>query len=252
MATSIDFSGKVALVSGAARGIGAAAAKAYAEAGAKVVISDILPEVAEIANDIIKAGGEAIYLVVDISRPVNCKELVDLAVSKFGRLDFAFNNAGISGEVKPLAESTEEEWDRMMAINLSSVYHCMRYQIPQMLKNGGGVIVNNSSVCGARPLNGLGPYVAAKHGVRGLSSSVALDYGSKGIRCVSVGPGYIETPMTEAALDAETAAALEARIPQGRLGRPEDIAKVVRLLSTEDASYVNGAYLPIDGGLLQA
>ena len=252
MATSIDFSGKVALVTGAAQGIGAAAARAYAEAGAKLVLSDILPEVSGVANDIIENGGEAEYLVADISRSGQCKELVDLAVAKFGRLDFAFNNAGISGEVKPLAESSEEEWDRMIAINLSSVYHSIRFQIPEMLKNGGGVIINTSSVCGSRPLYGLGPYVAAKHGVRGLSSSVALDYGSQGIRCVSIGPGYIETTMTKEGLDAETKAALAARIPQGRLGQPEDIARVVRLLSCEDASYINGAYLPIDGGLLLA
>ena len=252
MATSIDFSGKVALVTGAARGIGAAAARAYAEAGAKLVLGDILPELSELANEITENGGEAEYLVADISRSGNCKELVELAVARFGRLDFAFNNAGISGEVKPLAESLEEEWDRMIAINLSSVYHGMRFQIPEMLKNGGGVIINTSSVCGARPLSGLGPYVAAKHGVRGLSSSVALDYGAQGIRCVSIGPGFIETTMTKEGLDAETSAALEARIPQGRLGQPEDIAGMVRLLSSEDASYINGVYLPIDGGLLLA
>lgn len=252
MATSIDFSGKVALVTGAARGIGAAAARAYAEAGAKLVLGDILPELSELANEITENGGEAEYLVADISRSGNCKELVELAVAKFGRLDFAFNNAGISGEVKPLAESSEEEWDRMIAINLSSVFHCMRFQIPAMLKNGGGVIINTSSVCGARPLSGLGPYVASKHGVRGLSSAAALDYGSQGIRCVSVGPGFIETTMTKDGLDAESSAALEARIPQGRLGQPEDIAGVVRLLSSEDASYINGVYLPIDGGILLA
>lgn len=252
MTTSIDFSGKVALVSGAARGIGAAAARAYAEAGAKLVLSDILPEVAELADEIVQSGGEACYLVADISRSEQCKDLVDLAIATFNRLDFAFNNAGISGETKALAETTEEEWDRMIAINLSSVYHCMRFQIPKMLESGGGVIINTSSVCGARPLYGLGPYVVAKHGVRGLSSSAALDYGAQGIRCVSIGPGYIETDMTKRGLDADTAAALEARIPQGRLGQPEDIARVVRLLSSEDANYINGAYLPIDGGLLLA
>jgi NAD(P)-dependent dehydrogenase (short-subunit alcohol dehydrogenase family) len=250
MSTSIDFTGKVALVTGAARGIGAAAARAYAEANAKVVLSDILPEVSELAQEIIEQGGTAEYLVADISRSSECKALVELAMGKLGRLDFAFNNAGISGEMKPLADSTEEEWDRMIAVNLSSVYHCMRYQIPAMLKNGGGVIINTSSICGSRPVYGLGPYVAAKHGVKGLSSSVALDYGSQGIRCVSIGPGFIETEMTRAGLDAETAAALEARIPQGRLGQPEDIGRVVRLLCSEDASYINGAYLPVDGGLL--
>ena len=252
MATSIDFSGKVALVTGAARGIGAAAARAYAEAGAKLVLGDILPELSELANEIIENGGEAEYLIADISRSGNCKELVELAVARFGRLDFAFNNAGISGEVNPLAVSWEVEWVRLFAINLSSVFHGMRFQIPAMLIIGRGVIINTSSVCGARRLSGLGRYVAAKHGVRGLSSSVALDYGAKGIRCVSIGPGFIETTMTKEGLDAETSAALEARIPQGRLGQPEDIAGMVRLLSSEDASYINGVYLPIDGGLLLA
>lgn len=252
MATSIDFSGKVALVTGAARGIGAATAKAYAEAGAKLLLSDILPEVSGVAVEILEQGGEAEYLVADISRSSDCKALVDKAISTFGRLDFAFNNAGISGVVSPLAESTEEEWDRMISINLSSVYHCMRFQIPAMLESGGGVIINTSSICGSRPLHGLGPYVAAKHGVRGLSSAAALDYGSQGIRCISIGPGFIDTTMTQEGLDEETWAALEARIPQGRLGQPEDIAKAVRLLSSEDASYINGAYVPIDGGLLLA
>jgi len=252
MATSIDFSNKVALITGAARGIGAAAAHAYAEAGAKVVLSDILPKVAEVADEIIAAGGEAEYLIADISCVESSKALVDLAVSKFGRLDFAFNNAGISGEVKPLAEVSEENWDQVIAINLSAVFHGMRFQIPAMVKNGGGVIINTSSVCGSRPLPGLSPYGATKFAIKGLSSSAALEYGAQGIRCIAIGPGFIDTEMTANNLDAETKNALAARIPQGRLGQAEDIAKAVRLLSSEDATYINGTYLPIDGGYLQA
>lgn len=252
MATTIDFSGRVAFISGAARGIGAATARAFAEAGASLVLTDILPEVTDLAAQLRDEGCQVVDQVADISVAANCKALMALATDNFGRLDYAFNNAGISGELKPLAETTDEEWDRMIAINLSSVFHCMRAQIPLMLQNGGGVIINTSSFCGARPLPELGPYAAAKHGVKALSGSAALDYGKQGIRCLSIGPGYIETAMTESAFDAETADALIARIPQGCLGQPEDIARMVRMLCSEEAAYVNGAYLPVDGGLLLA
>ena len=155
-----------------------------------------------------------------------------------------------------MVETAEDEWNKVISINLSSVFHCIRYQIPAMIQNGGGVIVNASSVCGMKPLPGICPYVAAKHGVVGLTRSAALEYGAQGIRCIAVGPGYIETPMTESdkggVIDDESKKLLLSRTPQGRYGQPEDVAKAVRMLCSDDACYVNGAYLPVDGGMLVA
>lgn len=225
MATSIDLTGKVALVTGAARGIGAAAAHAYAEGGQNLCLATSCRRFQTSQPKLSQtAAMQSAWLSISPAPPI-VKNWSIWQLPNLAAWILHFNNAGLSGVVKPLADSAEEEWDWMIATNLSSVYHCMRFQIPEMLKNGGGVIINTSSVCGSRPLYGLGPYVAAKHGVRGLSSSVALDYGSQGIRCVSIGPGYIETTMTKEGLDAETKAALKARIPQARLGQPEDIAR---------------------------
>ena len=171
-------------------------------------------------------------------------------MSEYGRVDFAFNNAGIGGTPGPLHEMPEDEWNRMIAINLSSVFHCIKYEVTSMLKTGGGVIINNSSICGMRPVANFSHYVAAKHGIVGLTRSTALEYGGNNIRCASVGPGFIETAMTDASLQGDVREALVARIPQGRLGQPEDIGKAVRMLCSEDAAYVNGAYLQVDGGML--
>lgn len=256
MSVSINFEGKVAMVTGAARGIGAASAKAFAEAGAKVVITDLLPEVENIAAEINAAGGEAIAIVGDISNPQTCKKIVDTTMTTYGRLDYAFNNAGISGNPNMLADVPEQDWNSVISINLSSVFHCMHEQLPAMLKNGGGVIINSSSVCGMRPMPGMSPYVAAKHGVIGITRSTALDYAGQGIRCLAIGPGYIETAMTDGdkggILDEETKASMLPRIPQGRYGSPEDVAKAVRMLCSDGAVYINGAYIQIDGGMLQS
>lgn len=256
MSVSIDFTGKVAMVSGAARGIGAASAKAFAEAGARVVVTDILPEVEEIVAEIRQAGGEAVALVTDISKSENCKAVVDLAISSYGRLDFAFNNAGIGGKPAPAGEVKKEDWLRVININLNSVFYCIKYQLPEMVKTGGGVIINNSSICGVRPLPDSSlEYTAAKHGVIGLTRQIAVNHGAEGIRSLAVCPGYIETPLTDADKGGDIDEAAKQwflrRIPQGRFGQPEDIAKAVRMLCSEDACYVNGAYLQVDGGLLQ-
>lgn len=256
MSIKIDFTDKVALITGAARGIGAATAKAFAVAGAKVVVTDILPEVEEVVAEIRQAGGEVEALVTDIAQPENCKAVVDLAIASFGRLDFAFNNAGIGGKPAPAGDVKEQDWLRVIDINLNSVFYGIKYQLPAMVKNGGGVIVNNSSVLGIRPLPGSSlEYTAAKHGVIGLTRQVAVNHGADGIRCVAVCPGYIETPLTDADKGGDIDEAGKQwflnRIPQQRAGQPEDIARAVMLLCSKQAGYVNGAYLEVDGGFCQ-
>ncbi|MBW2370563.1 MAG: SDR family oxidoreductase [Deltaproteobacteria bacterium] len=250
MSIVVDFAGKVAVVTGAAQGIGAAAALAFAEAGAKVVVSDLKPEVESVAKKIVQDGGAAKSLVGDIGQPETCKALTDLALSAFGRLDFAFNNAGIAGSPAAIPDATQEDWDRVIRINLTSVFNCIQHQIPAMLKTGGGVIVNNSSACGVRAFKGVSvEYTVAKHGVIGLTRSVAVEHGAEGIRCLAICPGFIETAVVAGETLGDTM--FLPRTPLGRIGQPEEIARVVRLLCTNDASYVNGDHILVDGGLLQ-
>ena len=250
MSNDKQFSGKVALVTGAARGIGAATAKAFAEAGAKVMLADLLDDVEATAQAIVDAGGIAMAVTGDVSKPEDCQNIVQQTVASFGQLDFAFNNAGIGGDPVAIHDMPIDNWQRMININLNSVFYCSKYELEAMLKTGGGVIVNSSSFCGQRPLPGQAHYVATKHAVLGLTRNTALEYGAHGIRCVAVGPGYIKTAMTEESFDEDTEAAYITRIPAGRAGLPEDVATVVKMLCSEDAVYVNGAYLSIDGGLL--
>ena len=252
MTTTIDFEGKVALVTGAASGIGAAAAKAFGASGATVIAADISAAVAETVAEIVEAGGNAHAVEVNVSSSAECKTMVDKAIELGGKLDFAFNNAGIGGEPTPLHEMTDESWDEVIAINLSSVFYCIRSQIPAMIKNGGGVIINTSSICGVRPLVDFGHYVAAKHGIVGLTRQTALEYAGQGIRSIAVGPGFIDTQMTKRTLEInpQTLAGLEQSIPQGRIGKPEDIGHAVRMLCSDDAAYINGVYSEIDGGML--
>lgn len=245
-----NMQGKVALVTGAARGIGAGAAKSFAEAGASVLLVDLLEQVHETAEALSQAGVQCKGLAVDLSAEENCAKAVSAALSEFGRLDYAFNNAGIGGNPSPLHEMTGEEWGRMIDINLTAVFYCVKHQVAAMLKEGGGVIINNSSICGARPVEGFSHYVAAKHGVVGLTKTVALEYGGSGIRCNAVGPGFIDTEMTRASLDGDVREGLISRIPQGRLGSPDDIGPVVQMLCSDGAAYVTGTYIPVDGGML--
>lgn len=242
--------GKVALVTGAARGIGASAARSFASAGANVVLVDLLDQVHETARELSEIGVPCKGLALDLTAEDSCAEAVRSAVTEFGGLDYAFNNAGIGGNPGPVHEMTGEEWGRMIDVNLTAVFYCVKQQIAAMLNGGGGVIINNSSICGARPVGGFCHYVAAKHGVVGLTKTVALEYGAAGIRCNAVGPGFIDTDMTKASLDEETRENLISRIPQSRLGSPDDIGPVVQMLCSDSAAYVNGAYLPIDGGML--
>lgn len=249
MSTLTNFSGKVAIVTGAAQGIGAAAVKAFAEVGVDLVITDISDSVKNLAKQIsteYKVNVEA--LVADISKPETAIELSNIALEKFGRLDFAFNNAGIGGKPAHVKDLDNEQWLNVININLNSVFYCIKAQVPLMTKSGGGVIINNSSVCGLRPIDGSSiEYTAAKHAVVGLTKQVAVNHGAEGIRCNAICPGFITTPLTE---DQDTEWFL-SRIPQKRLGIAEDIGNMVRALCSEDSSYVNGVALQVDGGYLQ-
>ena len=255
MSVNIDMSGRVALITGAARGIGAATARAFAEAGANLVLTDRLEGVKQVAADLEGYGIKAVVYVADISRPENCEAVAGLAMSEFGRLDYAFNNAGVGSSPVPVGEMADEDWHRIMDVNLNAVYYCIKHQVPAMLADGGGVIINNSSFCGVAPLQDSSiEYTSAKHGVIGLTRQVALNHAAEGIRCIAVCPGFIMTPLTDAdqgsCISKETREWMLNRTPQGRLGQPEDVARVVRMLCSEEAAYINGAWIPVDGGLL--
>ena len=253
MSTTIDFSGKVAIITGAARGIGAAAAKAMAEAGASIVLADLLKEVNGTAEEIATKWGSAKAIKTDISRSEDCKAMVAFAIEEYGRLDFAFNNAGTGGESGLLHELSDENWQRVINTNLSGTFYCIKHEIPAMLQSGGGVIINNSSICGQRSVPMFAPYNATKHGVVSLTKQVAAEYGAMGIRSMAIAPGFIDTAMTQKSTNETPGLreALEARIPLGRLGETKDIGNVVRILCSDNAAYMNGAYIPVDGGMLE-
>lgn len=243
---------KVALVTGAASGIGRAVALAYAREGARILVSDLDPRGGEETVDQVKAlGAEAIFVETDVSRPEACRALCERAVARFGRLDATCNNAGIGGELALTAEYPLVAWQQVIEVNLSGVFYCMKYQIPQMLKSGGGSIVNMASILGKVGFGNAAAYTAAKHGVLGLTQVAVLEYGAQGVRVNAVGPGFVHTPMIERLEQDEAArGALVARHPIGRLGRPEEIAELVVWLSSSPASFVTGAYYPVDGGYL--
>lgn len=243
---------KVAIVTGAGSGFGRAMSELYAKEGAKVVVSDIAVEQGEETVDaIIKDGGEAIFVKVDVSKPEENENLVKEAVKHFGRLDIAFNNAGIGGANAPIGEYPIEDWNKIILINLSSVFYGMHYQIPQMLKNGGGVIVNMASVLGQVGFAGAAGYVAAKHGVIGLTKNVALEYGQQNIRANAVCPGFVETHLTNDLMaDKEVYDFLICKHPMGRLGKVDEVVDLVLWLSSDRASFCNGGYYSVDGGYL--
>jgi NAD(P)-dependent dehydrogenase (short-subunit alcohol dehydrogenase family) len=245
------FSEKVAFVTGAANGIGRAAALAFAREGANVVVADISDEAnQETARMVEGLGGRALAVRCDVTRAEDVKAALDEAVKAFGRLDFAFNNAGVEQPVTATADLTEEEWDRVVAINLRSVFLCMKYEVPLMLKHGGGAIVNTSSGAGVKGFAGQAAYAAAKHGVVGLTKSAALDYAKSNIRVNAVCPGIIATPMMERFTEGtpEGRQRVIAQEPVGRMGTPEEIAEAVVWLCSDATAFVVGHALVIDGG----
>ena len=241
------FEGKVALVTGASSGIGKATALLYAANGAKVIVSDI--HESDTVAGIIESGGEAIFVQADVSKAVECRRLVVQSVATYGKIDIAFNNAGILGETNKVAEMSLEGFEKVIGINLNSVFYCMKYEIEAMLRQGGGVIVNTASILGAVGFDSFCGYVAAKHGVVGLTQTAAIEYSSSGIRINCVAPGFINTPLLDT-VDAESKGELAMKHPIGRLGKPEEVAELVIWLSSEKASYITGGYYPVDGGYL--
>ena len=245
--------GKVALVTGGASGIGRATALSFAREGAKLVIADRHEEGGhQTVHMITENGGEAIFVQTDVTQATAVEALISKAVETYGRLDCAHNNAGVTQRAYPsTAEYPEDDWHRVLAVNLTGVWLCMKYEIPQMLQQGGGVIVNTASVAGLVGLAGRSAYVASKHGVVGITRTAALEYAQQGIRVNCVCPGYIRTPMVEYVLQhagGQMEAQMVAREPIGRLGTPEEIAETVVWLCSDAASFVTGHTMTVDGG----
>ena len=246
-----EFQGKVALVTGGTSGIGRAAAVAYAREGAKVVVAGRRAAEGEETVRLVRAQGrEALFVPTDVAQEAQVKNLIGRTLEQFGRLDFAFNNAGIEQAPTPFLEQTVETYDQVMDINVKGVWLSMRYEIPAMLKSGGGAIVNTSSVAGVVAFPGIEVYAASKHAVIGLTKSAALEFAKQGIRINAVLPAAIETDMYRRFVgeNAESKAALTAMHPIGRIGTPEEIADAVIWLSSSKSSFVIGHSLLVDGG----
>ena len=246
------FENKVALVTGAASGMGLATAEAFAAAGAAVALVDLNEQaVRKLADRLVAEGHKAIPIACDVTDEAQVKSMVEQTVSAFGRLDAAFNNAGVQSLAVETADSTSEEFDRVNAINLKSVWLCMKYELLQMRKQESGAIVNNSSIGGLIGIPGRAIYHATKHGVIGLTRSAALEYAARGIRINAICPGAIDTPMVAAmiAKEPETMKDILKEQPIGRLGRPEEIASTVLWLCSSGASYIVGQAITADGGM---
>ena len=249
---NFSFENRVALVTGAASGMGLATAKAFAEAGAAVVLANFREEAAKAeAERLIAAGHKAIAIRCDVSDEAQVAAMVNRTVADFGRLDAAFNNAGVMARIAPTADSTYEEWERVIGINLRGVWSCMKYELRQMERQGSGAIVNNASVGALTGNPGIGSYIASKHGVIGLTRTAALEYVKNGIRVNAVNPGLIDTQIARDVVSGNEQAygEIAKSVPIGRAGRPEEIASAVLWLCSPEASYVVGQALTVDGGM---
>jgi NAD(P)-dependent dehydrogenase (short-subunit alcohol dehydrogenase family) len=252
MSNPLDFSGKVALVTGAASGMGLATARAFAEAGAAVVLADFREDAAAAeVQKLAAAGHKAIAVRCDVSDDAQVAAMVERTVAEFGRLDAAFNNAGVMARIVPTAQSTREDWDRVIGINLRGVWSCMKYELQQMERQRSGAIVNNASVGALTGNPGIGSYIASKHGVVGLTRTAALEYIKHGIRVNAVNPGLIDTQIARDVVSGDEHAYNEIakNVPIARAGRPEEIASAVLWLCSPGASYVVGHALTVDGGM---
>ncbi|MBL0726577.1 SDR family oxidoreductase [Piscinibacter sp. HJYY11] len=243
---------KVCLVTGAASGIGRAIALAYGRERAKVVVSDVNVAGGEETVELLRAMSDtnAVFVPADVSVASDCERLVARCVEVFGRLDVACNNAGIGGDLAPTADYPLDAWQRVIGVNLSGVFHCMKYELPELLKTGGS-IVNVASILGSVGFANAPAYTAAKHGVVGLTKTAALEYSPRGVRINAVGPAFIHTPMIAGLEeDPATQALLVSRHPIGRIGDASEVAELVLWLNSSRASFCTGAYFPVDGGYL--
>jgi len=248
MARPDRFTGKVALVTGAASGIGRATALAFAAEGARVAILDRTAVALREPEAALKqAGGEVLVIACDVSVPEQVEAAVAQVVERFGRLDIAFNNAGVENKATPLHEIELQEWDRILNINLRGTFVCMKHEIAQMLRQGGGVVVNTSSGAGIRGVAGGAAYAATKHALIGMTKSAALDYAKQNIRVNAVLPGNIETPMMDRFTGGDLQKAIDLE-PVGRLGKPEEIAEAVLWMSSDLGGFVTGSAVVVDGG----
>lgn len=246
----LNLSGKVAFVTGGASGIGEATALMLAKQGAAVAVVDLKLETAQkVVDAITSTGGKAVALVADVADEAQVAKAVANTVSQLGGLHIAVNNAGIGGDIAPTADQTVAGWQRVISVNLDGVFYCMRNQIPAMLKSGGGSIINISSILGQVGFANSAAYVAAKHGVVGLTKNAALEYSSQGIRVNSVGPGFIKTPLL-GALPPEALESIAQLHAVKRLGESEEVAALITFLASDEASFITGNYYAVDGGYL--
>jgi len=248
----LNFSGKVALVTGAASGMGLATVRAFADAGAAVALADFREDLVNAEAQTLRvAGHKALAIRCDVSDDAQVAAMVERTIAEFGRLDAAFNNAGVMARIVPTEESTREEWDRVIGINLRGVWCCMKYELQQMQREGDGAIVNNASVGALTGNPGIGAYIASKHGVVGLTRTAALEYIKLGIRVNAVNPGLIDTQVARDVVSGDEQAHKEIakNVPIGRAGKPEEIAAAVLWLCSPGASYVVGQALTVDGGM---
>lgn len=247
---TIDMTGKVALVTGAGAGIGRAVALAFSQAGARVMVTDVNGNAAQETLSLIEAaGGIAAYLLCDVSRTTDIKNMVIAVIEKFGRLDYVCNNAGIHNPIpESLINADEQVWDRIIAVNLKGVFICMKYEVQHMVTQGSGVIVNIASLSGLLAESGCYAYVAAKHGIMGLTKTAAFDYAKAGIRINAICPGPIDTPgLAEAGIEFRQK--LNEWTPVGRIGTPEEVAAAVIWLCSDSAAFITGTGIVMDGGI---